>query len=70
MGGGVLAEGRRQRAVRIAVIADIAVIARDRKSKILPRINTDDADQKASPLIRKIQRSEKVSPLINTDYKF
>ena len=33
MGVGSMAEGRRQRAVRIAVIADIAVIARNRTSK-------------------------------------
>jgi len=33
MGGGSLAEGRRQRAVEIADIAVIADIARDRKSK-------------------------------------
>jgi hypothetical protein len=32
MGGWGLAEEHRQRAVRIAVIADIAVIARDRKT--------------------------------------
>jgi len=34
MGGGCLAEGRRQKAARIAEIAEIAVIARDRKTKI------------------------------------
>jgi hypothetical protein len=33
MGGGVVAEGRRQRGVRIAAIAGIADIARDRKNK-------------------------------------
>ena len=31
--GGAVAEGRRQRAAKIAVIAEMADIARDRKSK-------------------------------------
>jgi len=34
MGGGVMAEGRRQRAVGIAGIAGIADIARDRNQKL------------------------------------
>jgi hypothetical protein len=39
-----MAEGRRQRDAGIAGIAEIAVIARDRKGKTLPLINTDDTD--------------------------
>jgi hypothetical protein len=42
--------GLRRAAYDIAVIADIAVIVRDRKGKgkNLPRINTDGADQETS----------------------
>jgi len=41
---GILIEARGEGG-EIAGIADIAVIARDRKSKISPLINTDDTDQ-------------------------
>jgi hypothetical protein len=40
-----LAEGGRQRVARIAGIAEIARHRRDRKSKTLPLIKTDDTDQ-------------------------
>jgi len=45
---------------RIAVIADIAVIARDGKSKPhSPQICADKADQKQRPLPQRTQRNAK-----------
>ena len=63
MGGGVMAEGRRQRAMKLAVIADIALIARNRKSKGLPLINRMSADRGKPNPATKIADIGKAKPL-------
>jgi len=72
-GVGVVAERRRQRAVaRVAPIAGIAVIARDRKSKISTRRRGDAENSKRpeeSHVIAVIARDRKTQDLTTKDTK-